>query len=109
MDARLFFSKVITNLMLRLRFICHEHDINLLKTDCCRNYHHPDCLERWMSTLVASSDRCPMYRCFFLWFKQQHAEAQAADANFMIRIAGLCEEQLITRKVVLPVFVLIKG
>ena len=40
----------------------------------------------WMSTLVASSDRCPMCR---KRFKQPHAEAQAADANFMIRIAGV--------------------
>ena len=40
----------------------------------------------WMSILVASSDRCPMCR---KKFKQPHAEAQAADANFMIRIAGV--------------------
>ena len=39
-----------------------------------------------MSTLVASSDRCPMCR---KKFKQPHAEAQAADANFMICIAGV--------------------
>ena len=43
-------------------------------------------LFRWMSTLIASSDRCPMCR---KKFKQPHAEAQAADANFMIRIAGV--------------------
>ena len=43
-------------------------------------------LFRWMSTLVASSDRCPMCR---KKFKQPHAEAQAADANFRIRIAGV--------------------
>ena len=43
-------------------------------------------LFRWMSTLVASSDRCQMYR---KQFEQPHAEAQAADANFMIRIAGV--------------------
>ena len=43
-------------------------------------------LFRWMSTLVASSDRCPICRENF---KQPHAEAQAADANFMIRIAGV--------------------
>ena len=40
-------------------------------------------LFRWMSTLVPSSDSCPMYRktC-----EQPHAEAQEADANFMIRM-----------------------
>ena len=43
-------------------------------------------LFRWMSTLIASSDRCPMCR---KKFKQPHAEAQAADANFVIRIAGV--------------------
>ena len=42
-------------------------------------------LFRWMSTLVKSSDKCPMCR---REFKRPHAEAQAADASFMIRIAG---------------------
>ena len=41
-------------------------------------------LFRWMSTLVASGDSCPMCRTKF---KQAHAEAQVADANFMIRTA----------------------
>ncbi|XP_074621747.1 uncharacterized protein LOC141880195 [Acropora palmata] len=76
--------------MLRLCFVCHEEDLNLVKASCCRNYHHPDCLERWMSTLIKSSNKCPMCR---RKYKKPHAEAQAADANFMIRIAGLCEEQ----------------
>ena len=43
-------------------------------------------LFRWMSTLVKSSDKCPMCR---RKFKRSHAEAQAADANFMICIAGV--------------------
>ena len=103
-------------------------------------------LFRWMRTLVASSDRCPMCRKMF---KQPHAEAQAADVNFTIRIAGVRFRsysiriesslfsivlslthlsafwflslspsysfvrnntlKLITRKVVLPVSILIKG
>ena len=36
--------------------------------------------------IVQSSDGCPMCR---KKFKQPHAEAQAADANFMILIAGV--------------------
>ena len=43
-------------------------------------------LFRWMSTLVASSHRSPMCT---KKFKQPHAEAQAADAYFRIRIAGV--------------------
>ena len=39
-----------------------------------------------MSTLIKSSDKCPTCR---REFKTPHAEAQAADANFMIRIAGV--------------------
>ena len=37
-----------------------------------------------MSTLIKSSNKCPMCR---RKYKKPHAEAQAADANFMIRIA----------------------
>ena len=47
----------------------------------------------WMSILVASSDRCPMCR---KKFKQPHAEAQAADANFIslsFSLLQLCGEQ----------------
>ena len=41
-------------------------------------------LFRWMSTLIKSSHKCPMCR---REFKKPHAEAQAADAESMIRIA----------------------
>ena len=40
-------------------------------------------LFRWTSTLVPSSDSCPVCR---KTFEQPHAEAQEADANFMIRM-----------------------
>ncbi|XP_067025735.1 uncharacterized protein [Acropora muricata] len=83
-------TRVIRNTMLRFCYICHEEDINLVKASCCKNYHHPACFERWMSTLIKSSKKCPMCRRFY---KKPHAEAQADDANFMTRIAGLCEEQ----------------
>ena len=43
-------------------------------------------LFRWMSTLIKSSKKCPMCR---RKYKKPHAEAQADDANFMSRIAGV--------------------
>ena len=43
-------------------------------------------LFRWMSTLIKSSKKCPMCR---RKYKKTHAEGQAADTNFMIRIAGV--------------------
>ena len=43
-------------------------------------------LFRWISTLIKSSNKCPMCR---REYKNPHAEAQAADANFMTRIAGV--------------------
>ena len=43
-------------------------------------------LFRWMRTLVPSSQNCAMCR---KEFKQPHAEAQAADTDFMMRIAAV--------------------
>ena len=43
-------------------------------------------LFRWMSTLIKSSNKCPMCR---REYKNPHTEAQAADAAFMTRIAGV--------------------
>ena len=43
-------------------------------------------LFRWIRTLVPSSESYSMCR---KGFRQPHAEAQAADEEFMIRIAGV--------------------
>ncbi|XP_068701209.1 uncharacterized protein [Montipora foliosa] len=74
---------------MRLCFICLEEDINLIKTECCKNYVHKRCLERWMRTLTPSSANCAMCRKAF---RQPHAEAQAADTEFMTHIAALCPD-----------------
>ncbi|XP_068725811.1 required for excision 1-B domain-containing protein-like isoform X1 [Montipora capricornis] len=75
--------------IMRLCFMCLEEDINLIKTECCRNYVHKRCLERWMRTLKPSSANCAMCRKAF---RQPHAEAQAADTEFMTHIAALCPD-----------------
>ena len=43
-------------------------------------------LLRWMRTLTPSSEKCSMYRKAF---RKPHAEAQAADTEFMTRIAAV--------------------